>query len=109
MKDFIGYCGLDCEKCEARLATINNDDALREKVAKEWGEMNNMEFQKEWINCEGCRIDGIKAMFCDSICEIRQCALKKQYETCKDCSEMRDCKKLKMITDHSAEATANMK
>ncbi len=33
MKTYIAYCGLDCEKCEARLATINNDDKLREKVA----------------------------------------------------------------------------
>ena len=26
MKNFIAYCGLDCEKCEARLATINNEN-----------------------------------------------------------------------------------
>ena len=32
MKDFIAYCGLDCETCEARLATINNDNELRETV-----------------------------------------------------------------------------
>ena len=36
MNEFIAYCGLDCEKCEARIATMNNDDALRQKVAKEW-------------------------------------------------------------------------
>lgn len=107
-KDFIAYCGLDCETCEARLATINNDDALREKVAKNWGEMNQMEFKKEWINCEGCRIDGIKTMFCDSMCEIRQCALGKGFETCKDCAEMKECSKLKMITDNSEEAKANL-
>jgi len=108
MKNFIAYCGLNCETCEARLATINNDDALRAKVAKEWGEMNQMEFKKEWINCEGCRIDGIKTMFCDSMCKIRQCALGKSVETCKDCAEMNNCSKLKMITDHSEEARANM-
>lgn len=28
MNEFIAYCGLDCEKCEARIATMNNDDAL---------------------------------------------------------------------------------
>ena len=28
MNDFIAYCGLDCETCEARLATINNDNEL---------------------------------------------------------------------------------
>ena len=29
MKTLIAYCGLDCETCEARLATINNNDSLR--------------------------------------------------------------------------------
>ena len=27
----IGCCGLDCETCDARIATITNNDALREK------------------------------------------------------------------------------
>ena len=26
MNDYIAYCGLDCEVCEARLATVNNDN-----------------------------------------------------------------------------------
>ena len=34
MKDMIGYCGLDCEKCDAYIATMNDDQALREKTAK---------------------------------------------------------------------------
>ena len=34
MKKLIAYCGLDCEKCDARIATLNNDNALREKVAQ---------------------------------------------------------------------------
>ena len=29
MKEFIAYCCLDCEICEARLATVRNDDELR--------------------------------------------------------------------------------
>ena len=28
MKDMIGYCGLDCEKCDAYLATVNDDQAI---------------------------------------------------------------------------------
>ena len=36
MNNFIAYCGLNCEICEARIATVNNDNTLREKVAKEW-------------------------------------------------------------------------
>ena len=76
MKDMIGYCGLDCEKCDAYLATINNDQALREKTAKLWAELNNATIMPEHINCEGCRMNGAKTVFCDSLCEIRKCALR---------------------------------
>lgn len=34
MRNRIAYCGLDCEKCDAYLATINDDQALRENTAK---------------------------------------------------------------------------
>ena len=38
MKDsLIAYCGLDCKNCEARIATINNDDELRIKVSDNKG------------------------------------------------------------------------
>lgn len=34
MKEMIAYCGLDCEKCDAYLATLHDDQALREKNRK---------------------------------------------------------------------------
>ena len=34
MRKMIAYCGLDCEKCDACLATLHDDQALREKTAK---------------------------------------------------------------------------
>ena len=40
MKDLIAYCGLDCEKCDAYLATIHDDQELREKTAKLWAQLN---------------------------------------------------------------------
>ncbi len=40
-KEMIAYCGLDCGKCDAYLATINDDQELREKTAKLWAELNN--------------------------------------------------------------------
>ena len=51
MKNMIGYCGLDCEKCDAYLATINDDQALREKTAKLWAEMC---FEKRVSTCGDC-------------------------------------------------------
>lgn len=108
MNKFIAYCGLDCEKCEARIATINNDDNLREKVAKKWSDLNKVAITKEMINCTGCRIEGIKTPFCDSLCEIRKCARNKKVKTCGDCNELMKCDKVKMITENNEEALNNL-
>ena len=81
VNEYIAYCGLDCETCEAHIATVYNDNDLRIKVAKEWSELNGVEITPEMINCAGCRIDGVKTPFCDSLCPIRQCALSKDIET----------------------------
>ncbi len=101
MNKYIAYCGLNCEICEARLATVNNDNDLRKKVAAEWSKLNQVEITPEMINCEGCRLDGVKTPFCDSICQIRQCAMSKQMKTCQSCGEMRDCEKLRMIAENN--------
>ena len=81
MNGYIAYCGLDCEACEARLATVNNDNELRIKVAEEWSKLNGVEITPEMINCSGCRIPGVKTVYCDSLCLIRLCAREKQVET----------------------------
>ena len=41
MKQLTACCGLDCESCDARIATVKNDDVLREKTAQKWSAMNN--------------------------------------------------------------------
>ena len=64
-------------KCDAYIATKNNDQALREKTAKLWAELNNAPILPEHISCEGCRMDGTKTVFCSSLCEIRKCAVAK--------------------------------
>ena len=104
MRTMIGCCGLDCEKCDAYLATIRDDDALREKTAKLWSEMNQTEIRPEWINCEGCRADGVKTFFCSNQCEIRKCALGKGFATCGECPEMESCRTVKPIHDYNGEA-----
>ena len=109
MKDLIAICGLDCETCDARLATIHNDDALRKKTAKLWSELNHAEITPAMINCEGCRMDGVKTPFCASLCPIRQCALRKGHATCGSCAEMETCETLSMITGNNADAYRNLK
>ncbi len=83
--------------------------ALRQKVAKEWSEPNGVEITPEMINCVGCRIDGVKTPYCDSLCPIRQCALERSMETCGACADMSKCEKLGMITENNADALENLK
>lgn len=104
MKRLIAYCGLDCSKCEARKATINNDDNLRIKVAEEWSKLNQVTITKKMINCEGCRMNGLKTPFCDKLCPIRMCASQKNVETCGDCLEINTCDKIKMIIENNSDA-----
>ena len=109
MNNFIAYCGLDCEKCDARIATVNNDDALREKVAKQWSELNGVEITPEMINCTGCRVDGVKTPFCESMCSIRKCAIKNEFATCGDCEKIDECNQLCAITGNNPTALENLK
>ena len=109
MNKLIAYCGLDCEQCEARIATVNQDESLREKVAQKWSELNGVEITPAMINCVGCRVDGVKTPYCETMCPIRHCAQSRQVETCADCAEMEACPKLAPITAHSDEARRNLR
>lgn len=109
MKDLIAYCGLDCERCEARTATLHDDNALREKVAKHWSELNGVEITPAMINCTGCRVDGVKTPYCESLCPVRQCALSRNIGTCGDCAELETCEKVGMIIGNNPDALRNLK
>lgn len=108
VSSMIGCCGLDCEKCDAYIATINDDQALREKAAKLWSELNNAPILPEHINCVGCRADGVKTVFCESLCEIRKCAHSRNVATCGDCAEWRNCPTVGAIIANSPAALRNL-
>lgn len=108
MNELIAFCGLNCEACDAYIATRTNDQALREKTAALWTELNGVPIAPEDINCEGCRTNGVKTVFCSMLCEIRQCALGKAVPTCAACADMAACATLGAITANSAEARENL-
>ena len=109
MNTMIAYCGLDCETCDAYLATLHDDQALREKTAKLWTELNQVQILPEQICCEGCRADGRKTVYCESLCGIRRCALKKGVTTCGDCPEMESCPTVGAVLRNNPEARRNLK
>ena len=109
MRDMIGYCGLDCEKCDAYIATANDDQALREKTAQLWAQLNNAPILPEHINCQGCRTDGVKTVFCKNICEIRKCAMKKGVSTCGQCTMLATCSTVGTIISNNPSALENLR
>lgn len=108
MRPNIAYCGLDCEQCDAYIATLHDDQALREKTAKLWAELNHAPILPEHINCQGCRARGVKTVFCEHICAVRQCALQKGAATCGDCPEMESCPTVGAIFANAPQAKKNL-
>jgi hypothetical protein len=107
MNTLISCCGLNCAECDARIATINNDDELRAKTAETWTQQFNASISAEMINCAGCREEGAKFAHC-SECEVRNCVKSKGYDTCGDCEEMISCAIVGGIHQYVPEAVANL-
>ena len=108
MKNLIACCGIDCETCNARVATVANDNALREETAKEWSAMFNAPFTAESINCMGCRTDGVKFAHCND-CEIRNCAKTKGFDTCGECKDMETCQIVGFVLQNVPGAKENLR
>lgn len=109
MNPLIAFCGLDCAHCDARTATIHNDDALRQQVAHQWSEWNHVDIHAASINCLGCRVEGAKCYYCEKLCPIRKCILKRGYAHCGECPDMENCAMLYEIQKNAPETKANLR
>ena len=108
MKKLISCCGLDCSTCDARTATLKNDDELRKITAEKWSAMYTASISPSMINCTGCREDGVKFSHC-TVCEIRNCAKSKGFSTCGDCGEMETCSIVAGVHKYMPVAIQNLK
>ena len=108
MQNNIAYCGLDCEQCDAYIATLHDDQALREKTAKLWAALNHAPILPEHINCQGCRADGAKTVFCEQLCAVRRCARQRGVDTCGDCPEVETCPTVGAIFANAPQAKKNL-
>lgn len=78
------YCGINCEKCKAYIATLADNDELKEQLANEWGELYKRHFSKEDMICYGCKSDTLFVLC--SLCDIRTCNEKHEITNCEDCA-----------------------
>ena len=109
MNELIACCGLNCETCDARVATITDDDALREKTARLWSQLNQVPITPAEIHCMGCRAPGPKTVFCATLCPIRKCAMEQGVPTCGSCPELFSCGKVGAVLKNAPEALENLK
>ena len=86
MEQKLGVCGLNCLECPAYIATMNDDNELREKTAKSWSKTFNAHIKAEDINCKGCFNDEILFSHCFE-CDIRKCGNEKKVENCGLCGD----------------------
>jgi hypothetical protein len=109
MEKIISCCGLNCVTCDARIATVKNDDELRKATADKWRvSFKAPDLSPEMINCTGCREEGVKFSHC-YMCEIRKCVETKGYDTCGDCEEMETCSIVAGIHKYVPEAITNLR
>ena len=108
MEKLIACCGLDCNACDARIATINNDNELRKQTAEKWQKLYNAPgITAEMINCTGCMEEGAKIDHCNE-CNIRKCVIAKGYMTCSDCKELEACTIVSPVHKYAPDALRNL-
>ncbi len=101
MSKIIAFCGLDCSKCDAFMATQAEDPERMEQIAERWTRELKTQFTIQDVLCDGCRSSRISG-WCQRICVIRPCAEKRGVETCASCSDYQ-CEKLeKFLSDEPA-------
>lgn len=104
------YCGVNCNECPARIATVEDDDELRLKTAEEWSKLYANIFESfgikslkpEDVNCCGCRSEHGHFVGC-AACPIRKCCQERNISECASCDEYESCDMLKAfysITTH---------
>ena len=108
MNELIACCGIDCSQCEARIATLNNDNKLRSRVAHKWSKCYCTRISPDQVNCMGCRVTGADMPFCNPMCDIRRCASRKHFSSCADCPVMETCSTLARITYCNPDALKNL-
>jgi len=109
----IAYCGLDCTECPVFIATVNNDDALRLKTAKEWSklyadQLSNKELLLEDMDCSGCKSKSGALFVGCKICPIKKCCEEKKYSHCAGCNEYDTCEMINGFFTCNQQAKQNL-
>lgn len=105
MSQMIALCGLNCTQCPMYIATQNDDDDARAEAADMLFQKYGLKFKPEEINCDGCHTKGGRLLGYCNTCKIRECGLKKEFESCAECADQ-PCDHLARFHSFSSKAKA---
>jgi len=88
----VAACGLICTECPAYIATQEDDDQKRAKVAEDWSKWGEKLELKD-VNCDGCVETGKRLFRFCTTCGVRKCVLDRDMENCAHCDDY-PCQKL---------------
>ena len=108
MERLMGICGEVCGGCPMYLATQQDSDEERKRVAEMWS-TDTYPLEPSDINCDGCgSATGRHFKWCFE-CEVRLCGLERGVTTCAHCEDY-GCETLTKHWEHppTAQARANL-
>ncbi len=83
----IGCCGINCDACSARRATLAKDNETLAKLAAELESCGKGKFiLPSRLRCTGCLAAGPKSLNCGD-CLIRACAIRNRIPNCGFCPD----------------------
>ena len=103
----IAYCGINCESCIAYIATKSGSREKIEEAARTWSAEFKADIKPEHVICDGCKSGGRLSFHCNTLCEIRKCAIKKNLSNCIEC-ETYCCKNLSDLLNVAPDAKKTM-
>jgi len=81
----IAPCGIECDACDALIATLTNNNQMREEMAAKWS-TPEQPINPSDIACLGCLHPETHIAYADK-CPVRRCVVGRGVETCAHCSE----------------------
>ena len=81
----VGCCGHDCSRCKIYLATVRDDDKLRQESKRFYRDAFSADLPLQAFHCLGCRSEDVFALCRD--CPFTACADRHGAAHCADCAE----------------------
>lgn len=85
MEQNLCFCGHDCARCVTYLATVRDDDGLRERSREFYRKSFGIDLPAEEFRCLGGRSDDVFRLCRE--CPFAACCRKRGLDACGDCPE----------------------